>query len=159
MRIPANAAQQSAMWENGSSWISPLGVWTEKQRGHGEDAEPLFLHHWSSGSGLLGVFDGLGGSGGRLVGQTRDGKERTSAWIASRCARAASEEWFQHSIEHGVQRNPESYQESLIGGLRRVGPPAQQGQQQAAPRTAHNCRRTGLPGGRGPGELAVSVGW
>ncbi|MGX1916071.1 serine/threonine protein phosphatase [Streptomyces phaeochromogenes] len=98
-----------------------MGVWTEKQRGHGEDAEPLFLHHWSSGSGLLGVFDGLGGSGGRLVGQTRDGKERTSAWIASRCARAASEEWFQHSIDHGVQRNPESYQESLIGGLRRVG--------------------------------------
>ncbi|MBK3576285.1 serine/threonine protein phosphatase [Streptomyces sp. MBT65] len=88
--------------------------------GHGEDAEPLFLHHRSSSSGLLGVFDGLGGSGGRLVGRTQDGEERTSAWTASRCARAASEEWFLYSTEHNVPRSPESYRESLIGGLRRV---------------------------------------
>jgi serine/threonine protein phosphatase PrpC len=56
---------------------------TAKVAGEGEDADPIL--RVGSDLGLLGVFDGIGGAGGRVY-DTPDGRH-TGAWIASRFAR------------------------------------------------------------------------
>lgn len=54
--------------------------------GAGEDAPPLITFREEANSGLIGVFDGLGGAGGETI-RLPDGTERTGAWLASRHAR------------------------------------------------------------------------
>jgi serine/threonine protein phosphatase PrpC len=56
---------------------------TAKVVGEGEDADPIL--RVGPDLGLLGVFDGMGGAGGRVY-DTPDGR-RTGAYIASRFAR------------------------------------------------------------------------
>jgi serine/threonine protein phosphatase PrpC len=56
---------------------------TAKVAGEGEDADPIL--RVGPDLGLLGVFDGMGGAGGRVY-ETPDGRH-TGAWIASRFAR------------------------------------------------------------------------
>jgi serine/threonine protein phosphatase PrpC len=56
---------------------------TAKVAGEGEDADPIL--RVGPDLGLLGVFDGMGGAGGRVY-DTPDGRH-TGAWIASRFAR------------------------------------------------------------------------
>jgi serine/threonine protein phosphatase PrpC len=56
---------------------------TAKVTGEGEDADPIL--RVGPELGLLGVFDGMGGAGGRVY-DTPDGR-RTGAYIASRFAR------------------------------------------------------------------------
>ena len=56
---------------------------TAKVPGEGEDADPIL--RVGPDLGLLGVFDGMGGAGGRVY-DTPDGRH-TGAWIASRFAR------------------------------------------------------------------------
>ncbi|AZM64520.1 serine/threonine protein phosphatase [Streptomyces sp. WAC 01420] len=73
-------------------------MWTERRPGHGEDAEPLAAHHRPTGSGLLAVFDGSGGSGAAPGWREPDGTTHTSAWTGARIARLAAECWFQHAV-------------------------------------------------------------
>ncbi|NKE59097.1 serine/threonine protein phosphatase [Lentzea sp. PSKA42] len=77
-----------------SEWLLAASVWTEKKPGRGEDAEPLFVHQFSSGEGVVGVFDGAGGAGAAAAGTSASGAERTQAWLASRFTRALVEDWF-----------------------------------------------------------------
>jgi serine/threonine protein phosphatase PrpC len=56
---------------------------TAKVAGEGEDADPIL--RVGPNLGLLGVFDGMGGAGGRVY-DTPDGRH-TGAWIAARFAR------------------------------------------------------------------------
>jgi len=56
---------------------------TAKIAGEGEDADPIL--RVGPDLGLLGVFDGMGGAGGRVY-DTPDGRH-SGAWIASRFAR------------------------------------------------------------------------
>jgi serine/threonine protein phosphatase PrpC len=56
---------------------------TAKVAGEGEDADPIL--RVGPDLGLLGVFDGMGGAGGRMY-DTPDGRH-TGAWIAARFAR------------------------------------------------------------------------
>jgi serine/threonine protein phosphatase PrpC len=56
---------------------------TAKVAGEGEDADPILRA--GPDLGLLGVFDGMGGAGGRVY-DTPDGRH-TGAWIAARFAR------------------------------------------------------------------------
>ena len=56
---------------------------TAKVAGEGEDADPIL--RVGPDLGLVGVFDGMGGAGGRVY-DTPDGRH-TGAWIASRFAR------------------------------------------------------------------------
>ena len=58
-------------------------ICTSNVAGEGEDADPIL--RVGSDLGLLGVFDGMGGAGGREY-DTPDGRH-TGAWIASRFAR------------------------------------------------------------------------
>lgn len=69
-------------------------VWTERRADAGEDADPLLLHHRPTGSGLLAVFDGSGGSGSGAAWNDPRGVPRSGAWVGARLARSGVEEWF-----------------------------------------------------------------
>jgi serine/threonine protein phosphatase PrpC len=104
VRIPACERPCSAVWHHWDRdrWTHGLlviGVWTEQKARLGEDAEPLLAHHRPSGRGLIAVFDGAGGAGSASAGRTSAGVERTGAWVSSRVARAATEEWFVDAVE------------------------------------------------------------
>jgi hypothetical protein len=110
MHIRAAEQPQSAVWHHedhspGYPDLLALGVWTEKRAGLGEDAEPLLVHHRRSFRGLL-------------AGRSHQGIERTGAWVGSRTARAAAEEWFYHSMEEELGRGPGSLHAHLA---RRLG--------------------------------------
>ncbi|RAY16039.1 serine/threonine protein phosphatase [Actinomadura craniellae] len=90
-----------------------VGVWTERRPGHGEDAEPLLVHHVPTGEGVAGVFDGSGGSGSAFAYESPGGTPRSGAWVGARVARAGVESWFRD----GVGRSAEFDAESLRGRL------------------------------------------
>jgi serine/threonine protein phosphatase PrpC len=54
---------------------------------------------------VLGAYDGLGGSGARAAGSTADGRQLSQAFVASRLAYLAVQEWFASSINE-PDRNP-----------------------------------------------------
>jgi serine/threonine protein phosphatase PrpC len=64
----------------------------EQKVGGGEDADPI-LCLYDSSSGLLGVFDGMGGAGSKLY-EGDDGKPYTGAYFAARLARKVVEDVF-----------------------------------------------------------------
>src|SRR4051794_25131780 len=72
MRLKREDTSGGAVWWSEDQDVQMLGVWTEKRTGLGEDAEPTMLHHFPSGRGMIGVYDGLGGSGARHAGTTED---------------------------------------------------------------------------------------
>ncbi|MFI9449486.1 serine/threonine protein phosphatase [Amycolatopsis sp. NPDC052450] len=94
MEIVASESPGAAYWRWQEQGIQALGVWTERKAGAGEDAEPLLIHRKPAAEGLIAVFDGAGGAGSAGAGSTPDGRERTGAWVGSRTARAATEEWY-----------------------------------------------------------------
>jgi serine/threonine protein phosphatase PrpC len=71
-----------------AAWPVACSFRHEQEAGAGEDADPLCLPRGPD-SGLLAVFDGLGGAGGETF-QTPDGP-RSGAWLAARQARALLE--------------------------------------------------------------------
>lgn len=70
----------------------------EKREGRGEDSEPLLFH--SDNSILLGVFDGLGGSGGMecVSDFSHDDIHMSKAYVGSRIVKDA--------IEKAIRENP-----------------------------------------------------
>jgi serine/threonine protein phosphatase PrpC len=64
----------------------------EKILDHGEDADPLVMRRPEYGV-LLGVFDGMGGSGAQTY-RTESG-DHSGAYLASRHAQATSGKWFE----------------------------------------------------------------
>ncbi|KOY86980.1 hypothetical protein AD998_13255 [bacterium 336/3] len=75
-----------------------FSIWTEQIADKGEDAPATLLIDEENGTGLLVVYDGLGGSGSTpyTIGQ----KTFTGAYLASRLAMQVTEQAF-------VQQNPE----------------------------------------------------
>jgi serine/threonine protein phosphatase PrpC len=128
--ITASERSQSAVWH---CWdharpghdLLALGVWTEKRAGLGEDAEPLLVHHHGSESGLLAVFDGAGGAGAATAGRSYQGLERTGAWVGSRTARAATEEWYYDTARRQLRCEPETLRGHLATRLSEMSPPRQ----------------------------------
>ncbi|WP_245192955.1 serine/threonine protein phosphatase [Amycolatopsis alba] len=94
MEIVAVESSGTASWRWQARGLQALGVWTERKAEAGEDAEPLLIHRKHLAEGLIAVFDGAGGAGSGSAGLTPDGRERTGAWVGSRTARAATEEWY-----------------------------------------------------------------
>ena len=83
-------------------WKMTYGsVWSERREGKGEDAEPLVVQYdTKSPCGVMGVFDGMGGSGS-AVRTLSDGTTRTDAWLASRFIREKVLEWYEeHTPDH-----------------------------------------------------------
>lgn len=95
------------IWGHGMSGLHTMGVWTERVPGRGEDAEPLVAHHLVAQRGVIGVFDGSGGSGSSPAWQAPDGAQRTGAWVGSRVARLAMDCWFQEVTAAGETADPD----------------------------------------------------
>ena len=65
-----------------------LKVWTEKVKGHGEDAPPFLIMQGDVCA--VGVFDGMGGSGAALC-ESSFGDSYTKAYVASRIVASSVE--------------------------------------------------------------------
>ncbi|WP_158633274.1 protein phosphatase 2C domain-containing protein [Amycolatopsis sp. WAC 04182] len=102
------------LWHHAESGFISVAVRTEKIANEGEDADPLVLYHRPSASGLLSVFDGVGGAGRPLAGHTPSGRPRTQAWLASRRVRGLVEEWFTDS---SADFSPEALAARISGRL------------------------------------------
>jgi len=96
MAVPHTAGME--LWGERRGDLCAVGVWTEKRLGDGEDAEPLLVHHFPTGAGILGVFDGVGGAGSATEYRIGEGPLRTGAWFGSRVARHAVESWFRRVV-------------------------------------------------------------
>lgn len=120
-RLMAEVTPRSAVWHHSRPGFLALGVWTEKQEGRGEDAEPLLLHDRSRGTGLLAVFDGAGGAGAAGAGRSASGAERTHAWVGARAARGLTEDWFATVGRHAAPADGRSPDRHLARRLGAVG--------------------------------------
>lgn len=67
------------------SFLPPQALRVDKTPGAGEDSDPIRLVLPGERAVALGVFDGLGGSGARIV-QDEDGRSQSSAALASALA-------------------------------------------------------------------------
>lgn len=67
----------------------PLVCCQEKLAGKGEDS---YLYSFSHSGGIIGVFDGCGGSGAKRYPALQG---HTGAYLASRAAAGAARQWFQ----------------------------------------------------------------
>jgi hypothetical protein len=92
-RVMPQFADSGVFWATGDRSMFAAGLWSEKKLGKGEDAEPAFILQPAARRLLVGVFDGMGGSGGAVSRQTLNGPV-TQAYEASRLARDATESWF-----------------------------------------------------------------
>jgi hypothetical protein len=110
-----------ALWHatGRSQWhdFAALGVWTEKRAARGEDAEPLFVHNGRRSDGIVAVFDGAGGAGSAIEGASPGAVDRTGAWVGSRVARAATEEWFVHTEQQGSARDSGGLRDAMAARL------------------------------------------
>ncbi|HKS44284.1 MAG TPA: serine/threonine protein phosphatase [Amycolatopsis sp.] len=102
----------AAAWYGSHADVLGIGVWTESRAGQGEDAEPLLAHHVPTGTGIVGVFDGLGGSGAALEYRSGNGTPRSGAWTGSRVAKIAVESWFRATLD-GTPGNTPSLDEHI----------------------------------------------
>jgi len=87
---PINEASNSLDQNKGSEVVYTFEFNKAKKDGFGEDSEPLLIQN--KNNGVLGVFDGLGGSG---AGVYENEKGRyTGAYIASRLAKQICKDYF-----------------------------------------------------------------
>lgn len=70
-----------------------LTIWTEKIEGKGEDAPPTLLLG-DDDTGLLAVYDGLGGAGSKTYILHGEEQPKSGAYIASRLAKKVLEEFY-----------------------------------------------------------------
>jgi serine/threonine protein phosphatase PrpC len=120
---PAPAAAPPYLtWTGRAGRLRALTVWTERRPGHGEDAEPLAVYHRPSGTGLLAVLDGSGGSGAAPAWQAPDGGTHTGAWVGARAARLGTQEWFRRAVVAGGGDTPHSLADHLRRALHAARP-------------------------------------
>jgi serine/threonine protein phosphatase PrpC len=118
--------------------IQFVSFYTEKKPRCGEDATPI-AERLKNGECLLGVFDGLGGAGGRpFIKLDSEDEKVTGAYLASRFIRdnvlnyfksnQINSSGFLKSIPRGVQKLQEQLATALknyLSDLERKNPPLQ----------------------------------
>jgi serine/threonine protein phosphatase PrpC len=109
-----------ATWAHWDEANALAAVWTEKKRGKGEDAPPTGLYHRGGARGVIAVYDGAGGAGAREVGRTPD-EEVSGAFVASRAARFALEDWFVTTAPKRRLDDGGDLHRALLNGLRQTG--------------------------------------
>lgn len=85
--------------------------------GYGEDAEPLFAHHTQTKQGIIGVFDGSGGSGAAVAHTSARGTRRSGAWVGARVAKDTTENWFRDTVTDRAPLDVESLRQRLVTAL------------------------------------------
>ena len=83
--------------------ILEIRVYLEKKLGQGEDAEPILLHRDTSG--LISVFDGLGGAGSTIYEE--EDRSHTGAYYASQLAKTIVEGYFAPLLDKESKENQE----------------------------------------------------
>lgn len=98
----------------GQQWLS---MCHDAIPGEGEDAPPIVvLYETENEAALLGVFDGLGGAGGRIH-ETDAGERHSGAYFAARIARAVSLAYFR---DNSPQLFDETFDpQGFVEGLQR----------------------------------------
>jgi hypothetical protein len=102
-RLIPSDLDEGRVWHGHLGSTAGLALWLEKRPDLGEDAEPTLRLH-GSGRGLIGVYDGTGGSGAGVARRTRNGLELSGAYVASRLAREVTETWFTQVVEGGTPK-------------------------------------------------------
>ena len=120
MKAMADESDTAATWDYATELVQVAAVWTEKRKGRGEDAPPTALSH-RAGRGMLAVYDGVGGAGARSVGSTPDQQEVSGAFVASRVAHFALEEWFVTSVAQRPITDSAGLDNTILAGLRATG--------------------------------------
>jgi hypothetical protein len=92
-RVHPQIGDDGVIWAVAQGSVLGAGLWSEKRVELGEDAEPSFVCENDGTRLFVGVYDGMGGSGGAIARQTRRGPV-TQAYDASRITRAVAERWF-----------------------------------------------------------------
>jgi serine/threonine protein phosphatase PrpC len=103
-------------WSYQQDGLLAVGVHTQLPR-YGEDAEPLLAHHVPTGQGMIGVFDGSGGSGAAVAHTSALGTKRSGAWVGARVARSTVEKWFRDTVAEQVPLDVESLHQRLVAAL------------------------------------------
>jgi serine/threonine protein phosphatase PrpC len=119
MKAMADESDATATWDYATELVQVAAVWTEKRKGRGEDAPPTALSHYL-GRGMLAVYDGVGGAGARSVGSTPD-HQVSGAFVASRVAHFALEDWFVTSGEQRPITDSAGLDTAILAGLRGTG--------------------------------------
>lgn len=81
-----------------SNDILQICVYMEKIPDRGEDAEPISEYCEKSKSGLISVFDGLGGAGSAVY-EEKDNSSHTGAYFASRLAKEIVSTYFKSRLQ------------------------------------------------------------
>jgi serine/threonine protein phosphatase PrpC len=120
MKAMADESDTAATWYYATEQVQVAAVWTEKKKGRGEDAPPTALSH-RAGRGVLAVYDGVGGAGARAVGSTPDQQEVSGAFVASRVAHFALEDWFFTSVGQRPITESAGLESAILAGLSGTG--------------------------------------
>jgi serine/threonine protein phosphatase PrpC len=120
MKAMADESEGAATWDYATEQVQVAAVWTEKKKGRGEDAPPTALSH-RAGRGMLAVYDGVGGAGARSVGSTPDQQEVSGAFVASRVAHFALEDWFVTSVAQRPITDSAGLESAILTRLRATG--------------------------------------
>jgi serine/threonine protein phosphatase PrpC len=91
-----------------------------KKEGAGEDAPALYLSLQDGKFSIIGVFDGMGGSGSALYEE--NGETHTGAYIASRLVKETTEKFFKEKIHKSefvfTQNNVDELKNIIVENLR-----------------------------------------
>ena len=90
-----------------SNNILKILVYLEKIPERGEDAEPISEYYENSKSGLISVFDGLGGAGSAVY-EEKENSSHTGAYFASRLAKEIVCEYFKSRLQTESTKNQEN---------------------------------------------------
>jgi serine/threonine protein phosphatase PrpC len=120
MKAMADESDTAATWDYATELVQVAAVWTEKKKGRGEDAPPTALSH-RAGRGVLAVYDGVGGAGARSVGSTPDQQEVSGAFVASRVAHFALEDWFVTTRAQRPITDSAGLESAILARLRATG--------------------------------------
>ena len=113
----------SAVASHSAESLIVVATWSRKVHGGAEDALPTFAMRRSSACALLGVYDGLGGSGAASYPPLIDGGMLSEAHVAARAAKAAFEDWFEQRTAGAAEDDPGTIAGYIVRNLRSVQNP------------------------------------
>lgn len=113
--IPILEEGDSVTLEKENDFENSLIIDIPKKENAGEDAPPLLVVSDDRQKYVVGVFDGMGGSGSALYEE--NGETRTGAYLASRVTKETAEQFFKEQINNENFEVNENFIDSLKGKI------------------------------------------